>query len=409
MGPILLCDKSAIQSLQRSAPSLLHRYFWINIPPILVIEILGDLTKKNVSKDAQSEVQRLAQRLGSTSAIPNVSCRDLIHTELHGIPIRLDGRPKVAEGATGVAANGQVVTKVADDPCEHALLRWRAGDFSKDEETFSQVWRDYKELSHWQEALLKLRISFSPASKQKSNLDDTLDFVDDIINMEDPLRLLEWLLDDFGFSHSRISEIISDYQTLPKFVLKSRPYTHYCVRASLFAHLAMSFQLVSQKADNRIDLDYLFYLPFCNVFTSHDKFHRALAPYLLTKDQVFAKYEDLAADLKRTADHQAGLAPDELEIELRLPGPPEDESSIVHQIWRKFMKPGYRTRPRPNLTPDQERKLMDHMKMLMASSPSASGAKSGKPDAVFRNRPMLTSDPCPCGSGKAYRDCHQTK
>ena len=47
MGPVILCDKSTVQSLHRLSPELLHHYFTINIPPILVREILGDLVKES--------------------------------------------------------------------------------------------------------------------------------------------------------------------------------------------------------------------------------------------------------------------------------------------------------------------------------------------------------------------------
>src|SRR5688572_16247652 len=46
MGPCLLMDKSAVQALPKRLLSVLSRHYHLNIPPILITEILGDLIKK---------------------------------------------------------------------------------------------------------------------------------------------------------------------------------------------------------------------------------------------------------------------------------------------------------------------------------------------------------------------------
>ena len=51
--------------------------------------------------------------------------------------------------------------------------------------------------------------------------------------------------------------------------------------------------LPKKKSDDQIDLDYLFYLPFCKVFSSNDKFHKTLAPQLITNNQLFVPGSDL--------------------------------------------------------------------------------------------------------------------
>ena len=45
MGPVLICDKSTLQSLARDELSALRRYYSLTVPPVLVIEILSDLKK----------------------------------------------------------------------------------------------------------------------------------------------------------------------------------------------------------------------------------------------------------------------------------------------------------------------------------------------------------------------------
>ena len=53
------------------------------------------------------------------------------------------------------------------------------------------------------------------------------------------------------------------------------------------------------EANNRIDQQYLYYLSFCDVFVSHDVFHRTLAPLLLRDNQTFVPGEALKADLNK--------------------------------------------------------------------------------------------------------------
>jgi hypothetical protein len=45
MGPTVLLDKSTLQSIARRGTHELARYFLINLPPVLLLEILSGLAK----------------------------------------------------------------------------------------------------------------------------------------------------------------------------------------------------------------------------------------------------------------------------------------------------------------------------------------------------------------------------
>jgi len=60
--------------------------------------------------------------------------------------------------------------------------------------------------------------------------------------------------------------------------------------------------MLSTRASNVIDLQYLYYLPFCHVFTSGDKFHKQVAPLFMQQNQLFVDPAKLKADLKMIAD-----------------------------------------------------------------------------------------------------------
>ena len=53
-----------------------------------------------------------------------------------------------------------------------------------------------------------------------------------------------------------------------------------------------------KEDDNLSDLMYLYYLPFCNVFVSNDRFHRKVVPEFLTPQQKFTWGFDLKEDVK---------------------------------------------------------------------------------------------------------------
>src|SRR5262249_1668864 len=75
-----------------------------------------------------------------------------------------------------------------------------------------------------------------------------------------------------------------------------------------------SFSLRSQRISSaderpsdRIDISYLYYLPFCSVFTSKDGLHGRIAPLLITERQCFVHGDDLKRDLARLNVHYEGL------------------------------------------------------------------------------------------------------
>src|SRR4051812_37925334 len=93
MGPILICDKSTLQGLSRVELNLLRRYYVLNVPPVLLAEILGDLKKHDSANMNREEVSRLAEKLVPACTSMNVNFRELIQGELAGQRIAMDGRP----------------------------------------------------------------------------------------------------------------------------------------------------------------------------------------------------------------------------------------------------------------------------------------------------------------------------
>src|SRR6266478_4426934 len=98
MGPILLCDKSTIQGLSATELNMLRRNYSLNIPPVLLMEILADLRKAENIETGQTEVQRLANKLVPACSYVNVGFRDMVIGEIHGHKVPGDGRPILRAG-----------------------------------------------------------------------------------------------------------------------------------------------------------------------------------------------------------------------------------------------------------------------------------------------------------------------
>ena len=55
------------------------------------------------------------------------------------------------------------------------------------------------------------------------------------------------------------------------------PYTAHCLLVDTFFHVAIAKKLISpDRLSNRVDVAYLYYLPFAMGFVSNDKLHRGL-------------------------------------------------------------------------------------------------------------------------------------
>jgi hypothetical protein len=82
------------------------------------------------------------------------------------------------------------------------------------------------------------------------------------------------------------------------------PYAAYNLKVDLFFYLCLQAGLISsQRRSNRVDIAYLYYLPFCMIFTSGDRLHETVTPFFLREDQAFLWAPKLKGDLGRLNVH----------------------------------------------------------------------------------------------------------
>src|SRR6202012_2848418 len=126
------------------------------------------------------------------------------------------------------------------------------------------------------------------------------------------------------------------------------PYFIHMLSINMFVSLVLQTQLLKNvKASHQIDLAYLYYLPFCAVFSSRDNFHVQVAPLFMHPAQQFVHGDDLKADLKRLDELYLQLPKETLEQGFYsfAPHPPDDSSYLTARLWDAYL-PGWRKNSR---------------------------------------------------------------
>jgi hypothetical protein len=120
--------------------------------------------------------------------------------------------------------------------------------------------------------------------------------------------------------------------------------------------VAIAKKLISpDRLSNRVDVAYLYYLPFAMGFVSNDKLHKRVVPLLLRADQTFIDGEELKRDLEALDTHYSDLPAEHLEQGLfRFAEPPDDDHFLTTRLYRKF---GIRVGGNITLTPTQNTKI----------------------------------------------------
>ena len=102
----------------------------------------------------------------------------------------------------------------------------------------------------------------------------------------------------------------------------------------------LASDLISRdRPTNKVDLAYLYYLPFCRVFTSSDKLHERTVSLFMRDNQTFVRGDDLKADLAKLDAHYSAL-PDEVKasgLHRFASNPPDDTSFLVTRLWDLYM------------------------------------------------------------------------
>ena len=357
-GISLIFDKSTFQIFSRDELRLLHRYFWINVTPILVMEILGDLSKEKDGFESDSKGAEFASKLFGFNSSVNTFYVDLITAELQGQAIPFY-KPLVDTAQPVEMSDGQIGMRIHPSDERQALDRWQEQQFHNWERELSKEWRANTKVPTLLAALKEKINASNPNSRNLNGQQEILAAFDAYVELKrDSNELLQLLIEQFSIPTEIAGGVFYRWETeRTKGFNAFAPYSLYCLRASYFFQTCLQNELIGTRPTNILDMQYVYYLPFCRVFVSNDKFHDSVVPYLINKNQKYIKGGELKDDLKRIILMKKQLSGSDLKrIENE---PPDSPDSVICRIWKDMLLnwiPG-----RDNVVTDDELRMADEM------------------------------------------------
>ncbi len=361
MGPSLIFDKSTLQSLNLDEAMWFDNFFLCNITPLFYIETLADLEKEvRAGRTPEQVVGNLAIKTPDASSKCNVHHRQLLSGELfYGEEIEMaHGRP-IISGGQAMELGGKTGVIFQESPEEEAFHRWQRGEFLLLERMQAKLWRNALSNVNFEENYRLFQIFF-PTGRPRA-LADVKRFVDFYTGVPDQESVLSFGLAMVGISEEGQKTVLDRWRKSGKSTIKDFvPYFTHVFSVDFFFNLAIAADLIGRgRPSHKIDLAYLYYLPFCTVFTSNDKLHADIVPFFLRDNQVFILGSELKADLARLDSYYNKNIPDEVKkrgvIHFAF-YPPTDGSFLVSKLWDKFMSPHWREH-KVELTPQSDSEM----------------------------------------------------
>jgi hypothetical protein len=346
MIPTVLFDKSFLQSLSVDESVWFDNFFATNIAPVFLVETLADLEKAlKAGRTPEQEVGLIALKTPELQCYPNVLHYQLCGTDLLGNPVQMNGQIQLAGYGKAVKTADQNAVVLQESREAEALRRWQGGEFLVVERQFAKLWR--KMLGSFsQDETLRWLQSLGITSSKCRDFNQAKAVAESVINRRysDPQILA------FALSLLRVSEnlyplildrwIKAGRPLLPEFA----PYASYALSVELFYLVAASSNLIfRKKASSKVDLSYMFYLPFCMIFVSSDKLHRNCAPLFMRDEQEFVWGPQLKEDLRRIDCYYDRLPASEKDkgIMSMAQTPPLVGDFLVGRLWDTHC-PGWR-------------------------------------------------------------------
>jgi hypothetical protein len=340
MGPILIFDKSALQSLSLDESVWLENFFLNNITPLFYVETLADLAlaKTSDGRPAEIIIGELANRAPDQGMFPNVHHQRLVEGDLLGYKTEMSGRPIIKGGVPKISPDGKLGMHYSQSPESEALNRWNKKQFLEVEREFAKDWRQsLSDLNYnW---ILGITKNVVPADMRLSSLSDIKKFVDQFVTNKNK-AVFDLALDFLGVNPRVRPFVVERWnkEDQPPFSIFA-PYASFVFRVDLFFYICLLRGFESKdRPSHKIDLAYLYYLPFCNVFVSSDKLHGRIASLFMEQGQTFIKGDVFKADLKNLDDHYLKHTEEIEKVGIMKYAiyPPTDLESEVARLWDKY-------------------------------------------------------------------------
>ncbi len=346
MGPVTIFDKSALQSFSMDESVWLGAFTLGNVTPLLYVETLADLEKSIKGGKTPEEFVGMLSFKVPDDAVPNVHHKRLIESELMtGISTGMDGygRP-VLEGAKPKKnSDGTYSIHFDEFPEAAALARWHNGEFQEIERNIAKKWRNELSRQDNTERMNEVRYIF-PTTAEISNISELKTEIDRFCESSDS-HVIKLALTIVGVPEKSQKQILIRWQREGEpSLIKFAPYTAHVFKVDLLYLHATERNFISQRTSNSVDMAYLYYLPFCQVFVSGDKVHAQTVPLFLNERQSFVSAADMKVALKEMDDYFSAL-PEEVKAlgVMRIAGyPPAHMHNAITEVWDKSMRDDWR-------------------------------------------------------------------
>lgn len=304
------------------------------------METLADLKKPKLRRPPEQEVGIIADKFPEMYCAPTPHHREMVIGDLLGNHVSLTGKiPRDVSRLVKSDKQKGAIYELSSE--EKAFLRWQSREFDAIEHEFASVWRanlESRNLKEIASELSKLGIS----GRNCKSLSDAKLMADAFVSRTDQLseivKLAILFLDIPEICHQSILNRWSLYNCPA--LLTYAPYAAYVLTVEVFFWIALAANLISSdRPSNRLDIAYLYYLPFCMVFVSSDRLHRQCAPLFLRENQNFVQGLELKRALSDLDEHYSLLPEIEKEkgVMYFAPHPPTEIESIVSQVWDKHV------------------------------------------------------------------------
>jgi hypothetical protein len=362
IGPITIFDKSALEMLSVDEACWLETHYLANITPLFFVEVLADL-QKQVARGRTPEhvVGNLAEKT-PPGASPNVHHARLCQAELLGDFTVIMDRLIILDHGRRVETQNQNGVFFDVAPEMMALTRWQSGDFLEVERQFATAWRRMLSGLNLDEVYKQYRCKLRTFEAVKQ---EAMRLVD-----RDGWRYanLKLALRNLGINDQTARAIIDRWKSMGGPPLRIfAPYTAHVLTVDLFFNIGIGADLISRdRPSNKIDIAYLYYLPFCMVFISNDNLHQKTVPCFLEPDQVFVRGADFKADLGKLNEHYSNLPSEVTERGvMSFADQPPHSGFLVTELWDRLMRKDWRDKERDiPRNSERDEKLVKHVKSI---------------------------------------------
>jgi hypothetical protein len=350
IGPLLIFDKSFVQMLNPEEVFELSIHFKFVGTPVLIREIIADLKKEpSLDRIPRDVVRALSAKMGRAHGIQPANFRKLAIANLCAHEISMIGQVPVDTDAPNVHTTQDGTGLLYDSVPEQRMWdRWASANFTTDDEEIATAWRNGLEKVDLRAVGAKWKDFAAQHFGSTRNLAELVAKVHDLLsnsNREVQRRVLT-LTCAFLRAPAPVCKLTSGLLTIGEIltVEEFAPYAASLTKLYLTFVGGLARGFIGPRPSHFIDLQYLFYAPFCMVFVSSDKFHREMWG-ATSGVNSFVWGPDLKNELGRRIAIRNAMGEEERKANAEKYDfhPMELDHSIINDVWRKYMRPRNKT------------------------------------------------------------------